>query len=43
LTQHLEHGRNIAELAAENGMSRRCTYRWLPRYLVVVEQRLRKH
>jgi transposase-like protein len=32
VTQHLNHGRNLAELAAENGISFRCTYRWLARY-----------
>jgi len=30
--QHLEHGRSLAELAAENGISLRCAYRWLARY-----------
>lgn len=30
--QHMEGGRNLAELAAENGISLRCTYRWLARY-----------
>jgi len=32
LTQHLEHGRSLAELAVENGISLRCAYRWLARY-----------
>ena len=40
VTQHLEHGRSLAELAAENGYcfaeaggySVRCAYRWLARY-----------
>ena len=32
VTQHLEHGRSLAELAAENGISLRCAYRWLARY-----------
>ncbi len=30
--QHLEQGRSPAGLAAENGISLRCTYRWLTRY-----------
>jgi len=30
--QHLEHGRTLAELAAENEISVRCAYRWLARY-----------
>jgi transposase len=30
--QHLEQGRSLAELAAENGISLRCAYRWLTRY-----------
>ncbi len=30
--QHLEHGRSLAELAAENGISLRCAYRWLVRH-----------
>jgi transposase len=30
--QHLEQGRSLAELAAENGISLRCAYRWLARY-----------
>jgi transposase InsO family protein len=30
--QHLEQGRSVAELAAENGISLRCAYRWLARY-----------
>jgi hypothetical protein len=42
VTQHLEHGRNLAELAAESGISLRCAYRWLPRYLAIYN-RLRKH
>ena len=29
VTQHLEHGRRLSELAAENGISLRCDYRWL--------------
>ena len=32
VTQHLEHGRSLVELAAENGISLRCAYRWLARY-----------
>jgi len=32
VTQHLEHGRSLKKLAAENGISLRCTYRWLARY-----------
>jgi transposase InsO family protein len=32
VTQHLEHGRSLAELAAENGISLRCAYRSLARY-----------
>lgn len=32
VTQHLEHGRSLRELAAENGISLRCAYRWLARY-----------
>ena len=32
VTQHLDHGRSLAELAAENGISLRCAYRWLARY-----------
>jgi transposase len=32
VTQHLEHGRSHEELAAENGISLRCAYRWLARY-----------
>lgn len=32
VTQHLEHGRSHAELAAESGISFRCAYRWLARY-----------
>jgi len=30
--QHLEEGRSLSELAAENGISLRCAYRWLARY-----------
>ena len=33
VTQHLEHGRSLSELAAEIGISLRCAYRWLARYL----------
>jgi transposase len=32
VTQRLDHGRSLAELAAENGISLRCAYRWLARY-----------
>ncbi len=32
VSQHLEHGRSLAELAAENGINLRCAYRWLARY-----------
>ena len=32
VTQHLDHGRSLAELAAESGISLRCAYRWLARY-----------
>lgn len=32
VTQHLEHGRSLRELAAENGINLRCAYRWLARY-----------
>ena len=32
VTQHQEHGRSLSELAAENGISLRCAYRWLARY-----------
>jgi len=32
VTQHLEHGRRLKELAAENGISLSCAYRWLARY-----------
>ena len=32
VTQHLEHGGNLGELAAENGISLRCAYRWLARF-----------
>jgi len=42
VTQHLEHGRSLKKLAAENGISLRCAYRWLPRYLSIYN-RLRKH
>lgn len=31
-TQHLDYGRGLAELAAENGISLRCAHRWLARY-----------
>jgi len=31
VTQHLEHGRSLRELAAENGIGLRCAYRWLAR------------
>jgi hypothetical protein len=31
--QQLEHGRSLAELTAENGISLRCAYRWLARLL----------
>jgi hypothetical protein len=27
--QYLEEGRSLSELAAENGISLRCAYRWL--------------
>jgi len=30
--QHLEGGRSLSELAAENGISLRCAYCWLARY-----------
>jgi len=30
--QHMEHGRSLRELAAENGISLRCAYHWLARY-----------
>jgi transposase len=30
--QHLEHGRSLREMAAENGISLCCAYRWLARY-----------
>jgi len=30
--QHLEQGRSLSELSAENGISLRCAYRWLARY-----------
>lgn len=42
VTQHLEHGRSLSELAVENGISLRCAYRWLARYLSIYN-RLRKH
>ena len=32
VNQHLEHGRSLAELAAENGIRLRCAHRWLARY-----------
>jgi transposase len=32
VNQPLEHGRSLAELAAEKGISLRCAYRWLARY-----------
>jgi transposase-like protein len=32
VSQHLNHHRSLAELAAENGISLRCAYKWLPRY-----------
>jgi hypothetical protein len=32
VTQHLEHGRSLSELAAENGINLHCAYRWLARY-----------
>ncbi len=32
VTQHLEHGLSLAELAAENGISLHCAYRSLARY-----------
>ncbi len=32
VSQHLEHGHRLAELAAENGISMRCAYRWQARY-----------
>ena len=35
--QHLEHGRSLAELAAENGISLRCAYRWLARTAQAVQ------
>jgi len=31
VTQHLEHGRSLKKLTAENGISLRCAYRWLAR------------
>ena len=40
--QHVEEGRSLAELAAENCISLRWAYRWLPRYLAI-DNRLRKH
>jgi len=38
----VEEGRSLAELAAENCISLRWAYRWLPRYLAI-DNRLRKH
>jgi len=35
VSQHLEHGRSLAELAAENGISVRCAYRWQARCLTI--------
>ena len=32
VTQHLDHGRSLAELTAESGISLRCAYRWLARH-----------
>jgi len=32
VTQHLELGRSLTELAGESGISLRCAYRWLARY-----------
>ncbi len=32
MTQHLDHVRSLAELAAESGISLRCAYHWLARY-----------
>jgi len=32
VTQHLEYGRSLRELAAENRISLRCAYRWLAHY-----------
>jgi len=32
VTQHLEQGRSLKELAGANGISLRCAYRWLARY-----------
>jgi len=32
VTQHLVHGRSLKKPAAENGISLRCTHRWLARY-----------
>ena len=32
VTQHLEHARSLVELAAENGISLGCAYRWLARF-----------
>ena len=32
MAQHLEHGPNLRELAAENGISLRCAYRLLARF-----------
>ena len=42
VSQHLEQGRSLAELAAESGISLRCAYRCLPGYLTIYN-RLRKH
>jgi hypothetical protein len=33
VTEHLEHGRTLSELAAESGISLRGGYRWRARYL----------
>ena len=32
VSQHLNHHRSLAELAAEAGISLRCAYKWLARY-----------
>ena len=32
VSQHLNHHRPLAELAAEAGISLRCAYKWLARY-----------
>jgi transposase-like protein len=42
VTQHLEHGRGLSELAAESGISLRCAYRWLARYRSVDPQQLQQ-